>query len=412
MNVIENVVINLIFILFPLMIYFIYCCYTSLNKNKYVNIVLLFSLFSSMYLFLKYGNSVNDSKILLFSNIPIVIAYIKKEYKVGILLSLFLIIYCYYVFNISILFMTIKFILYYICYFFFNKSKLNVSDFISVIAVVQAFFLSFEVFYAETLYLYNIMEIFLLVGIFYVITFFVLFMFSFIDKLVSVFYQIKELEKEKELKNALFKLTHEIKNPLAVCKGYLDMLNINDKKNSEKYINILRQEIDRSLNIMNDFLDYNRIKINKELIDINYLLEDVYNSFKILNNSKNIKLKYRVIDDEIYVNGDYDRLKQVMLNLIKNSMEAIAESGNINISLDVDNNKCIINIIDDGEGMSDDTLNNIKNLFYTTKSFGSGIGVSLSNEIIKAHGGELNYYSKLGNGTRVEVILPKEKEIY
>lgn len=412
MNVIENVVINLIFILFPLMIYFIYCCYTSLNKNKYVNIVLLFSLFSSMYLFLKYGYSVNDSKILLFSNIPIVIAYIKKEYKVGILLSLFLIIYCYYVFNISILFMTIKFILYYICYFFFNKSKLNVSDFISVIAVVQAFFLSFEVFYAETLYLYNIMEIFLLVGIFYVITFFVLFMFSFIDKLVSVFYQIKELEKEKELKNALFKLTHEIKNPLAVCKGYLDMLNINDKKNSEKYINILRQEIDRSLNIMNDFLDYNRIKINKELIDINYLLEDVYNSFKILNNSKNIKLKYRVIDDEIYVNGDYDRLKQVMLNLIKNSMEAIAESGNINISLDVDNNKCIINIIDDGEGMSDDTLNNIKNLFYTTKSFGSGIGVSLSNEIIKAHGGELNYYSKLGNGTRVEVILPKEKEIY
>lgn len=394
------------------MIYFIYCCYTSINKNKYVDTVLLFSLFSSLYLFLKFGYCINDSKMLLFSNIPIVIAYIKKREKIGIVLSIFLVLYCYYVYNIKIVFFVIKYILYYICYLFFNRSKLKVSDFISIIAVIQAFFLSFEVFYDEEIYLYNILEIFLLVGIFYVITFFVLFMFSFIDKLVSVFYQVKELEKEKEIKNALFKLTHEIKNPLAVCKGYLDMFDINDKVNSCKYINILKQEIDRSLNIMNDFLDFSRIKINKDIIDINVLLEDVYDSFSILNKSRNIKLKYIDNDSEIYINGDYDRLKQVMLNLIKNSMEAIDKRGSIVISCCVIKDNCIINIYDNGVGMSKDILDNIKNLFYTTKSFGSGIGVSLCNEIIKAHDGELNYYSEVGIGTMVEVILPKEKEIY
>ena len=93
---------------------------------------------------------------------------------------------------------------------------------------------------------------------------------------------IDRLKKDKEIKNALFKLTHEIKNPLAVCKGYLDMINLEKKEKSEKYIRIMKQEINRSLNIMSDFVEYNKIKIKKEPLDLNMLLEDIYDSFKII----------------------------------------------------------------------------------------------------------------------------------
>lgn len=405
MSLIENITINLIYTLFPILLYFIYSCHNSLNNNKYSKIIFNLMLFSSCYLLLKYGSGIEDSKMLLLSNVPIIMAYLMKNEKLGIVLSIFIIIYSYFVFKINVLFMVIKYIIYYIIYLIVKKKKISDNDFIWIIAIIQAFFLSFEYFYLQNINIYNIFKIFILVTTFYIITFLILYLINYINKLTNIFYEVKNLEKEKEIKNALFKLTHEIKNPIAVCKGYLDMMNINDKEKSERYIEIIKQEINRSLNIMNDFLEFSRIKIKKEIIDINVLLDDVYDNFKILNKSKNIKLKYLENDNELYINGDYERLKQVMLNIIKNSMEAIKEKGNIIISSKINNNNCYIIIEDNGSGMDTETLNNIKNLFYTTKTYGSGIGVNLSNEIIKAHGGELNYYSQLGKGTKVEIVL-------
>ena len=78
---------------------------------------------------------------------------------------------------------------------------------------------------------------------------------------------MKELEKEKVLRTSLFKLTHEIKNPLAVCKGYLDMLDLNNQEKVDKYIPIVKGEIERTLTLMDDYLDYTKVKINKEEVD-------------------------------------------------------------------------------------------------------------------------------------------------
>ena len=408
MNLVESVIINLILILFPIIIYFLYCCCFAINKNKYFDIVLSLMLFFSLYLFFKYGNCIDNSKILLFSNIPIIIAYMKNNSKLAIVLSLFVVFYCYYVFNYNVIIMAVKFVFYFFVYLFVSNKKIENKDFITLIVVVQGFFLSFEYFFDKYVDLYNILELIMFVFIFYVITFIILYLFNFVDKLTSLYYEVKNLEKEKEIKNSLFKLTHEIKNPIAVCKGYLDMMDIDDKKKTLRYVDIIKQEINRCLNITSDFLEFSRIKINKDLIDVGILLDDVYDSFKILNKYNNIKFNYVENDNEIYIDGDYDRLKQVLINLIKNSMEAINDNGVITISSKFNKNCCYIIIEDNGVGMDDETLNNIKDLFYTTKSFGSGIGVSLSNEIIKAHGGCLNYYSSLGNGTRVEIIIPKE----
>ena len=184
------------------------------------------------------------------------------------------------------------------------------------------------------------------------------------------------------------------------------MLDINNKEKIEKYIPIIRQEIDRSLNIMNDFMEFSKIKIDKEILDINVLLEDITEELNLILRNKNIKMTTKIPQDEVFINGDYNRLKQVFINIIKNSMESITEKGNINIVTHTLKDKYYIEITDNGCGMDEYTLSKIKDLFFTTKTKGSGLGVSLSTEIIKAHNGTIDYTSKLGKGTKVVVKLP------
>ena len=413
MKIYEEFILNIILVVFPILVYFIYCCYTSLRSDKNNSYILGFFLFTSLYLSLKYGSNLAADRILLFSNIPIVIAYLKKNSCVAILLSLFTIFYSSLVFDYSFIVISGKLLCYLITYLIYQKYNFKENTFLSVIAVIQGFFLSFEYFFRNhTNGINAIFSLFGIVILFYIVTFFILYLFKLIDKITNLHSEVRELEKEKKIKDSLFKLTHEIKNPIAVCNGYLDMIDVNDSKKVAKYIPIIKQEIARSLNIMTDFMEYSKININKEIIDINLLLDDVYDSFKIINKMSNIKLEYKESEDEIYIDGDYNRLKQVILNLIKNSSEAIVKNGIIKISSEVKDNKYMIYIEDNGSGMDSETLKHIKDLFYTTKEKGSGIGVSLSNEIIKAHNGKLKYSSKLNEGTKVTIILPILENIF
>ena len=133
---------------------------------------------------------------------------------------------------------------------------------------------------------------------------------------------LKELEKEKELKLALFKLTHEIKNPIAVCKGYLEMLNPKKQDKVEKYLPIIEDEINRTLTIINDFSDYGKLKIEKEEIDLVMLMEDIEETLMPLLKEKNVCWTFATKEEELYIELDYNRIKQVLINLIKNSIEA------------------------------------------------------------------------------------------
>ena len=120
----------------------------------------------------------------------------------------------------------------------------------------------------------------------------------------------------------MFKITHEIKNPIAVCKGYLDMLDLRDSKKVKKYIPIVKDEIERTLILMDDFLDYTKVEIEKEEADLYMLLEDTCDMTKPLFKKNDIQLQFEIHDDEIYLNLDYNRMKQVFVNIFKNSIEA------------------------------------------------------------------------------------------
>ena len=408
MDLINIIIVNVVLITFPILLYFFYTVYANVKGINNNDLYLSFTLIISLYLCFKFGDVVSNNIVLLFCNIPIVIAYVKKKWPIAVILSAVIILYSINVLHYNLYGVTtIKYISYAILYFVkYHKTKTRKINFINQIAILQGFFISFEYFIQNhTSSFINLFNIFIAVISIYTITFLILYIFKIGDDISKIYLSYKELQQDKQIKESLFKITHEIKNPIAVCKGYIDMFDINKKEESLKYISIIKSEIDRTLNILTDLSELNKVKITKDIVDINMIIEEIIDSVTLLFGDKNIIINCSELD-EIYIDGDYNKLKQVFINIFKNCYEAINDSGIINIDTSIEDKMYIIKIKDNGMGMSSETLNKIGEIFYTTKRNGTGIGVALSKQIINAHNGKLEYTSQLGVGTTAIVKIP------
>ena len=410
MSFFDNVLLSSICVLFPILVYVIYLAYSNVNNycKNFDDTIFEFVLLSSIFLLIKLNGETNNIFTIIFINIPLLFSYIRNKKVFSLLLSTVIIIYVNIFLNYNIFLLLVEYLSYFILHFIFYKQNKKPLYTISWFTLVKAFFFSLHIYYTQINS--NIIEIFNPVFIvlisFYICSFLYYYLLLTCEQIVDLNNTFKQLEKEKTLRNSLFKLTHEIKNPIAVCKGYLDMIDLDNKKKSKRYVNIIKSEIDRSLNVISDFMEYSKVKINKEIFDLVMLMDEIYDSFEILLKDKNIKFNYENKYDEIYLWGDFDRLKQVFVNVIKNSIEAIEDDGIINMNVLLSEKKAIITLSDNGSGMDEDTLNNVKEMFFTTKRNGTGLGVALSNEIIVAHGGTLRYESKKGKGTKCIIELP------
>lgn len=197
-------------------------------------------------------------------------------------------------------------------------------------------------------------------------------------------------------------LAHEVKNPLTICKGYLEML-LKDKDNN-KYFEIIKKEIDRSIMILTDYM-----VLNKEKVDLINLLEDIVdllNPFFIKHNSRIILLPNNC---HYYIEGDYNHLKRMIINLLKNAYEA-KDVDKLLVVIDIierDDTYCLI-ITDNGCGMDSEVEKKMREKYYTTKKNGNGLGFNCIMDNVLEHGGDIKYYSKKGLGTRIEVSIPKK----
>ena len=409
----DSLIIYLIFLLFPILLYLIFLTYTKITNKKESELLFDLCLLSSVYLIIKYYIYFPDKMFLLLVNIPLVIGIIRKRYLLSFILSIFIAFYYYKLFDFNIYFVFSEYFFYFLYFYIFNKKhkKDNSVKIINNFTFLKGIVLSYEIFYIvpnNSNIIFVIINLFLLLLIFYVICYLVVKLMEKAENILSLNKVLNELQHEKELKNSLFKITHEIKNPIAVCKGYVDMFDKKDINKCERYNEIIKNELNRTLIIMDDFMNYTKIKVKLDIIDINMLLSEVLESFSLIFKINNVDLINKVTDDEIYINGDYDRLKQVFINLIKNGIESFdGKNGKLEIKSKENNKEVIISIIDNGCGMDEEVFKNINKMFYTTKKNGTGIGLPLSNEIIKLHNGRINLYSKKGEGTTVEIIFNK-----
>lgn len=401
MNYLSDITLSAIFLLFPFMIYLFYLAYNKNIEKEENKLVLCFILFSSIY-FILNSNLIHYPKISLYvASIAIIIAYLRKCSLEALVLSLFYIFIVYTKYDLNFYFLIIEYSIYYFLYIL--KEKYNFNDYIYIIVYYVFEFMFISLIY-KTLINTDII-IMLITLLLAIITIYII---KKGDSILNYHMSYKELVQEKQLRTSLFKITHEIKNPLAVCKGYFDMLDINDSKQCQKYIPIIKDEVNHTLLILNDFSDLSKIKVQKEIIDISYVLEETITNLQELLNYKHIKLVYKN-KNEIYIEGDYTRLMQVFINIIKNSIEALENKNNkkIIITLDEKEKNIYISFKDNGIGMTEEVYKNFDKPFYTTKKNGTGLGTILSREIIEAHAGKISYETVSNKGTTVNIFLPK-----
>ena len=413
MNIFEGVILNCVYLLFPIAIYLIITAYTKYTDNKTRIIILDIALFSSLYLLFRHGYVIFPIYPMILFSIPLLIAYLKHRNITAILISILLIIYYHNTIGMSVVLLTIEYTLYFLVYYFYNyKRKVEPVYIISSFSIIKAFIMSFEmflIFSPNSNIVINFVSIFSMMVLFAFIACLCLYFLNRGEEIIDLNSTIKELEKEKQLRASLFKITHEIKNPIAVCKGYLDMIDYNDKQKIEKYVPIIKDEISRTLILMDDFLDYTKVSIKKDEADLYMLLEDTRDITKPLFKKNNIKLELEIPDDEIYLDLDYNRMKQVLVNVFKNSIEAKdkkKDNNYLRVDVSKKNGEVVIKIKDNGVGMDSKTLSRVDEMFYTTKDKGTGLGVALSKEIVKMHQGRMEYDSVKGKYTLVTITLP------
>lgn len=200
---------------------------------------------------------------------------------------------------------------------------------------------------------------------------------------------------------------HDLRNPLAGINGAVYYLRTRyeskmDAKGKEM-LKIIEDNIAYSDKIVNDLLEYSR-RIKLECVDTSAktLIKE---SLSIVNIPKNIELN-DLTEDATELTVDADKMKRVVVNLIKNAVEAMPQGGSLTIrSMKIGNGVKLI-LTDTGNGMARETLNKIGSPLFTTKAKGMGFGLSISKRLIEAHGGSISFESIPGKGTTVTIFIP------
>lgn len=207
-------------------------------------------------------------------------------------------------------------------------------------------------------------------------------------------------------------VAHEINNPLGVILGRADYLGSRAKlrKDDElvEDLQVIQDNATRAGRIISDLLDFARPHpLNLQQYDLNSLLTQTAELMESRLSSKKLAMRQETTSLPP-VEMDWDRMLQVFVNLINNSIDACQEGGTIRLQthLDSSGSRVKVTLEDDGVGILKEELKKVFDPFFTTKPKGTGLGLSVSYSIVRDHGGEISVESSLGKGTRFTVSLP------
>lgn len=225
-------------------------------------------------------------------------------------------------------------------------------------------------------------------------------------------HKLRQAESLAALTTISAGIAHEIKNPLAAISIHLQLLEDEMKKKENELstnfnysYNVIKEEIERLTNIVEDYLTTVRpLRAELSLVNLNDFLEKFSDFIKPELEANNIKFIKNYKDlPNVWLDEKY--FKQALLNLMKNAIAAIFDDGIIELSAYQKQNYVYINIIDNGEGIPETTQSKVFDPYFTTKKFGTGLGLTIVYKIIKEHRGEISFSSKK-NETIFTIKLP------
>ncbi len=204
---------------------------------------------------------------------------------------------------------------------------------------------------------------------------------------------------------------HEIRNPLTGIKGLVQLLGEKHVDSQDQmYFSIIEKEIARINEIVNEFLILGKPSVYPlERFDIRDVFFEILPILQTEAASHDVTFHISIGNEPLPVYCLPDQLKQVILNIVKNSFEACSPLDEISIHLQARDNEAVLLIEDNGSGMSKTTLSKIFDPFYTTKDYGTGLGLYICKRIITSYKGSIFISSQKNKGTAVEITLPLNK---
>ena len=207
-------------------------------------------------------------------------------------------------------------------------------------------------------------------------------------------------------------VAHEIRNPLTAIGGFSRRLlrSENLSEDDRHTVQVITDESLRLEEILGRLLSSaQREELQVRTVNLNRLVGDIASLLRDRVAEAGIVLKSEFTDELPRLTVDERRLRQVLLNLVQNAIEAIGGDGEIVLETEREGNWLLIHVADDGCGMSQEQQRQIFRAFYTTKDEGTGLGLALARRIVRQHGGELSVTSTEGSGTRFSIRLPLDR---
>ncbi len=222
---------------------------------------------------------------------------------------------------------------------------------------------------------------------------------------------ILRTEKLNTMGELAASFAHEVRNPLTVVKGFMQLMHQNETGKNHEYLTLALSEVGRAEMILSDYLNFAKPQFHKiEECCYHEVVSEIVALLNPLAAKGGVTLEGNFPKEDLHIATDRNQLKQAIVNLIKNAIEATPEGGTVLVNLNTKEGDAVIEIADNGRGMSQEQLSRIGTLFYTTKERGTGLGTCVSLRIIHEMNGRVFYSSELDKGTKVTLLLPVSKK--
>ncbi len=210
-------------------------------------------------------------------------------------------------------------------------------------------------------------------------------------------------------------VVHEVRNPITAIKTFVEYLpdkfRAQDMGFLERFEAIVPREVQRIENLVRELLDLAKPRqMKKKEIKVAEIVNRTLGLLKDNIQLRGIHLENQCLTDDDRILGDEEQIQQVMLNLILNALDAMQKGGTLSVKVSREDNRIMAAVRDTGCGISPEALKLLFTPFHTTKKNGVGLGLIVTQEIVKQHGGEIQVQSAPGRGTQFSIILPAMKK--
>lgn len=235
------------------------------------------------------------------------------------------------------------------------------------------------------------------------------------EKLKEAQEELIHSEKLASLGRFASGIAHEIRNPLANISALTQILNKDKSLDTRirQHLQYILENSDIANHIIKDLLMIaSPHSVNLKPVDVNEVIQNLCNLIQFRCDKYNVKIKTNIVENLPKIRTNREKMHTAFLNLVSNSIEAMPNGGTLEISAYEDKhaNEVIISFEDTGAGIKEENLDKVLEPFFTTKDTGTGLGLNLAYEVIKANSGKLNIKSKINEGTEIIIRLPVCKE--